>query len=448
MHIRRISRALPLAVLAVSLALAGCGSSPKREGKASSSGGSGGGGGSRGGGYYKDDGPPDRPPADLLLVPDAMPDLEPFASGPNKPYNVFGKNYVPDTSGRPYRVQGLASWYGKKFHGQKTSNGDIYDMYGMTAAHTTLPIPSYVRVTRVATGKSVLLRVNDRGPFHSDRIIDLSYTAAVKLGILGAGSAEVVVEHLMPDEIARIRADRAGESTQYASRGTATVAMLEASAAASSAPQAPAYVGAPRASAALAQRYAEARTQGEAGGASGQGYAAASGGYAGGASGGYDGAASAGAENVIAGFAADDKLPDDTIAAAAPVAFGTAPARVTELPPPAPAPAPAAPPTRQPAYPSASAASAGLAPPSTASAASSMTGVYLQLGAFSGQQNAEDLLGRLRNQLTDWTEPLRIVLVGNLHRVRIGPYADRVTAQLAANKLQQRVNMTAMIVTP
>jgi rare lipoprotein A len=406
MQIRRISRALPLAVLAVSLVLAGCGSSPKREGKASSSGGGSGGGGSRGGGYYKDDGPPDRPPADLLLVPDAMPDLEPFASGPNKPYNVFGKNYVPDTSGRPYRVQGLASWYGKKFHGQKTSNGDIYDMYGMTAAHTTLPIPSYVRVTRVATGKSVLLRVNDRGPFHSDRIIDLSYTAAVKLGILGAGSAEVVVEHLMPDEIARIRADRAGESTQYASRGTATVAMLEASAAASSAPQAPAYVGAP----------------------------------------------SAGADNVIAGFAADDKLPDDTIAAAAPVAFGMAPARVTELPPPAPAPGPAAPPTRQPAYPSASAASAGLVPPSTAGApasvASSMTGVYLQLGAFSGQQNAEDLLGRLRNQLTDWTEPLRIVLVGNLHRVRIGPYADRVTAQLAANKLQQRVNMTAMIVAP
>lgn len=431
MQIRRISRALPLAMLAVSLVLAGCGSSPKRESGASSGGG--GGGGSRGGGYYKDDGPPDRPPADLLLVPDAMPDLEPYASGPNKPYNVFGKNYVPDTSGRPYRVQGLASWYGKKFHGQKTSNGDIYDMYGMTAAHTTLPIPSYVRVTRVATGKSVLLRVNDRGPFHSDRIIDLSYTAAVKLGILGAGSAEVVVEHLMPDEIARIRADRAGESTQYASRGTATVAMLEASAAASSAPQAPAYVGAPRSSALLAQRYADA--------ASAQG-------YAGNAPTRSDGTPSAAADNVIAGFASGDTLPDDTIAAAAPVAFGTAPSRVTELPPPAPL--PVAQPARQPAYPSASAASAGLVPPSTAAAPSSavapMAGVYLQLGAFSGQQNAEDLLGRLRNQLTDWTEPLRIVLVGNLHRVRIGPYADRVTAQLAANKLQQRVNMTAMIV--
>ena len=391
MKIRRISHALPLAMVAISLLVAGCGSSPKREGSSASGGG---GGSSRGGGYYKDDGPPDRPPADLLLVPDALPAVEPLASGSNKPYNVFGKNYTPDTSGRPYRVQGLASWYGKKFHGQKTSNGDIYDMYGMSAAHTTLPIPSYVRVTRVATGKSVLLRVNDRGPFHSDRIIDLSYTAAVKLGILGAGSAEVVVEHLMPDEIARIRAERSGEQTEYASRAPATVAMLEASAAASSAAPAPAYINTP----------------------------------------------------MPAGFGSQESLPDDTIAAAAPIAFGPGPSRVEALPPPAPM-APRPVPAAQTAYPSASAASAGLATPSTASAPMS-DGVYLQLGAFSAQQNAQDLLGRLRGQLTDWAEPLRIVLVGNLHRVRIGPYADRVSAQLAANRLQQRVNMTAMIVTP
>lgn len=389
MQIRRISRALPLAMLAISLLIAGCGSSPKREGGSASSGG---GGSSRGGGYYKDDGPPDRPPSDLLLVPDALPAVEPLASGPNKPYNVFGKNYRPDTSGRPYRVQGLASWYGKKFHGQKTSNGDIYDMYGMSAAHTTLPIPSYVRVTRVATGKSVLLRVNDRGPFHSDRIIDLSYTAAVKLGILGAGSAEVVVEHLMPDEIARIRAERSGEQTEYASRAPATVAMLEASAAASSAAPAPAYVNTP----------------------------------------------------MPAGFDAQDSLPENTIAAAAPISFGPGPSRIEALPPPAPM-APRPVPAAQTAYPSASAASAGLATPGVASAPMS-DGVYLQLGAFSAQQNAQDLLGRLRGQLTDWAEPLRIVLVGNLHRVRIGPYADRVSAQLAANRLQQQVNMTAMIV--
>lgn len=157
--------------------------------------------GTKRGGYYKDDGPEANPPANLDKVPDAVPKLEPLASGANKPYNVFGKAYTPDVSGGPYKVQGRASWYGKKFHGNSTSNGERYDMYAMTAAHTTLPIPSYVRVTRVSNGKSVVLRVNDRGPFHSDRIIDLSYVAAYKLGMLGPGSSEVIVERIMPDQI-------------------------------------------------------------------------------------------------------------------------------------------------------------------------------------------------------------------------------------------------------
>lgn len=155
----------------------------------------------KGGGYYQDDGPDARVPANLDSIPDAVPRIEPLASGANKPYVVFGKRYVPDTSGQSYRKRGVASWYGKKFHGNKTSNGETYDMYAMTAAHTTLPLPSYVRVTRVANGRSVVLRVNDRGPFHSDRIIDLSYVAAHKLGIVGPGSAEVVVERIMPEEI-------------------------------------------------------------------------------------------------------------------------------------------------------------------------------------------------------------------------------------------------------
>lgn len=153
------------------------------------------------GGYYKDDGPHANPPSNLDKVPDAVPKIEPLASGPNKPYTIFGRQYVPDTSGSPYRAKGIASWYGRKFHGNSTSNGERYDMYAMTAAHPTLPIPSYVRVTRVVNGKTVVLRVNDRGPFHSDRIIDLSYVAAYKLGILGPGSAEVIVERIMPDEI-------------------------------------------------------------------------------------------------------------------------------------------------------------------------------------------------------------------------------------------------------
>jgi rare lipoprotein A len=160
------------------------------------------GGGRRGGAYYMDDGPEANPPANLDAVPDAVPRIEPLARGPNNPYTIFGQRYVPDTSGRPYRAQGPASWYGKKYHGKPTSNGERYDMYGMTAAHPTLPIPSYVRVTRVATGKTVVLRINDRGPFLGGRVIDLSYVAAHKLGVLAPGSAEVIVERIMPEQIA------------------------------------------------------------------------------------------------------------------------------------------------------------------------------------------------------------------------------------------------------
>jgi rare lipoprotein A len=149
-----------------------------------------------------DDGPEANPPANLDAVPDAVPRIEPMARGPNNPYSIFGQRYVPDTSGQPYRAQGPASWYGKKYHGKPTSNGERYDMYGMTAAHPTLPIPSYVRVTRVATGKTVVLRINDRGPFLGGRVIDLSYVAAHKLGVLSPGSAEVIVERIMPQQIA------------------------------------------------------------------------------------------------------------------------------------------------------------------------------------------------------------------------------------------------------
>ncbi|MCD8517422.1 MAG: septal ring lytic transglycosylase RlpA family protein [Burkholderiaceae bacterium] len=167
----------------------------------SSGGGSGGGWLSSSGGYYKDDGPPAQVPADIDNIPDAVPRIEPLARGPNRPYTVMGKRYVPDTTDRPYRKRGIASWYGRKFHGRKTSNGETYDMFAMTAAHTTLPIPSYVRVTSVSTGQSVIVRVNDRGPFLHNRVIDLSYAAAHRLGMVGPGSAEVVVERITPEQI-------------------------------------------------------------------------------------------------------------------------------------------------------------------------------------------------------------------------------------------------------
>ena len=152
------------------------------------------------GGYYKDDGPGERPPADLDQVADAQPKAEPLHRYANRPYQVFGREYVPLAFVQPYRQRGTASWYGKKFHGQRTASGEPYDMYAMTAAHPTLPIPSYARVTRVATGRSVIVRINDRGPFHQGRMIDLSYAAALKLGFAHLGSAEVELESIEPGQ--------------------------------------------------------------------------------------------------------------------------------------------------------------------------------------------------------------------------------------------------------
>jgi rare lipoprotein A len=164
--------------------------------------------GSGRGGYYKDDGPGENPPDDLHAVPDADPQVEPYSKWGNRPYVVFGQTYTPRTDAQPFKQRGIGSWYGKKFHGQKTSSGELYDMYKMTAAHPTLPIPSYVRVTNLVNNKQVILRVNDRGPFHSSRIIDLSYTAALKLGYLGKGSGELEVERLLPIHIAQIQKEK------------------------------------------------------------------------------------------------------------------------------------------------------------------------------------------------------------------------------------------------
>jgi rare lipoprotein A len=146
------------------------------------------------GGYYLDDGPGANPPADIDSIPDAVPRVEPLHKGAMRPYAVMGRNYVPMTALAPYRARGVASWYGRRYHGKQTSTGELYDMYGMSAAHPTLPLPSFVRVTSAANGRSVVVRVNDRGPFIDSRLIDLSYTAAHKLGIIAGGSALVEVE--------------------------------------------------------------------------------------------------------------------------------------------------------------------------------------------------------------------------------------------------------------
>jgi rare lipoprotein A len=151
------------------------------------------------GGYLAGDGPGADTPSNLDTIPDAVPRAEPLHRYANRQYSALGKTYIPLQVTGSYKERGIASWYGKKFHGQRTSIGETYDMYGMTAAHPTLPIPSYARVTSIATGKSVIVRVNDRGPFLHERIMDLSYVAAHKLGYINNGSAEVEVESIAVD---------------------------------------------------------------------------------------------------------------------------------------------------------------------------------------------------------------------------------------------------------
>lgn len=196
--------------------------------------------GSGRGGYYKDDGPGDNPPPDLASVPDAEVKLEAPLPRANRPYVVFGKTYTPIANDQPYTQTGYASWYGKKFQGQRTSSGERYDMYKMTAAHPTLPIPSFVRLTDVASGKQVIVRINDRGPFHGDRIIDISYTAALKLGMLEKGSHQLKLERLLPDEIARMQAAEKQGTAVVAAAAPAAAAVVVPVAAPAPAPVIPA----------------------------------------------------------------------------------------------------------------------------------------------------------------------------------------------------------------
>ena len=260
----------------------------------------------RGGGFYKDDGPADNIPDGLDDIPDAEAKWEPLHKPATRPYVVLGKKYVPNTAVTPYRARGIASWYGKKFHGQKTSIGEPYDMFAMTAAHPTLALPSYARVTSVHSGKSVVVRVIDRGPFHADRVIDLSYTAAYKLGLINGGSGLVEVEAIIPGE---------PTATAYAQ------------------------VSPPR----RATGHAE---------------------------------------------------PDDIELLAR---------RPTEEEKPAPIAA---------------------------------KGIYLQLGAFSSAENAENLKNHLQREL-DWlSEAMRINTGGGIHRLHLGPYADRSEADRVAEKIR------------
>ena len=181
-----IRKILPL--LTVAVLLAGCGTM-------------------RGGGYYQNDGPPKRSRVDLSSIAEPIPRPEPRSDSGNDPYIVFGKTYYPLRDAKNYRERGIASWYGRKFHGKRTSSGEPYDMYAMTAAHRTLPLPSYARVTNLRNGRAVIVRVNDRGPFLHNRLIDLSYAAALKLGIVSTGTGIVEVEALATETDVAVRAN-------------------------------------------------------------------------------------------------------------------------------------------------------------------------------------------------------------------------------------------------
>ncbi len=287
-----------------------------------------------GGGYYQDDGPGDNAPVDLAAIPDAEPKVEALHRFANNPYTVFGQDYRPARELRPFRQSGVGSWYGRKFHGQRTSSGEPYDMYAMTAAHPTLPIPSYARVTNATTKKSVIVRVNDRGPFHSGRIIDLSYTAAAKLGYVNQGSTQVEVELIIPQDMPAI------------------VAALRSQ----SAPP-PLAQPAPK----------------------------------------------------------EPKVADNR----------PAPPPVAERP---------------------LAAQAPASQPATIPVDTERGGIFLQLGAFSGRDNAENFRVRVYQQLSWLNKTVEIYQREGLFRLHLGPYRDRAEANAAAEQIRETLAFKPVVI--
>jgi peptidoglycan lytic transglycosylase len=208
---RALQRAVT--VMAAAFIVAGCATAPKSPP-------------ARPGGFYQDDGPPAQVPTDIMATPDAVPRIEPFHAGASRPYVALGRSYTPITDDRPLVQRGFASWYGRQFHGQRTSTGEIYDMFGMTAAHPTMPLPSYARVTNLANGVSVIVRVNDRGPFRDGCVVDFSDVVAVRPDIPATGTGEVEVQRLTHREIAA-----ASASTTLAAAPAAAAPTLSPSAA-------------------------------------------------------------------------------------------------------------------------------------------------------------------------------------------------------------------------
>ncbi|MDT9001921.1 septal ring lytic transglycosylase RlpA family protein [Paucibacter sp. APW11] len=312
-------------------------------------------------------------PPNLNQVPDAQPRLEAIRKGgPNKPYEALGQRYEPMTEDAPLVERGLASWYGKKFHGRPTSSGEVYNMYAMTGAHATMPIPSYARVRNPANGREVIVRINDRGPFHPGRIIDLSYTAALKLDVL-RGVSPVEVERITYEAIRTGAWQRGAVAPVYAAAeaagapSTVSTAML----ATESAP--------PSTASAVANTPSTASSNG---------------------------------------------LPQDLTPLTVSASIAAKPS--------------AAPPTVSAIAPNPQAAM----PLARASA----PGFWIQLGAFSRLDGAEQFRQKLLKEL-DWMGPLLAIFKeSSLHRLQAGPYASREDARQAAERVRLALALTPLVV--
>ncbi len=339
---------------------------------------------SSGGGYYRDDGPGDSPPPDLASIPDALAWNEPVRERNSRPYVVFGREYVPMTALAPFRERGVASWYGRRFHGMPTATGEPYDMYAMTAAHPTLPLPSYARVTSVADGRSVVVRVNDRGPFLRGRVMDLSYAAAARLGFIERGSGEVEIELLQVPDIS--------SPQMAAARARASVAAAPAAV-----PPAPAPIPAPAAAPAAV--------------------------------------ASPGPERL---------LVETTISASSPSASpsSTTPSSTPRSPTPAPAvPVPAAPSQLVAMAPLAGGADNRI------EVSDGAAGIYLQLGAFSSLESARLVETRLGREI-DWlADRLVVRSEQSLFKVQAGPWSARPEAEAAAARILREAGVPSFAVT-
>jgi len=382
------------------------------------------------------DGPEANPPANLDQVPDAIPQIEPIRiGGPNKPYEIDGRTYTPITDDRSVVDKGLASWYGKKFHGRRTASGEAYNMYAMTAAHKTLPIPSYARVRNPANGHEVIVRVNDRGPFAAGRVIDLSYTAALKLGVLG-GVQPVEVERITDEDIRTGAAFRRNPTYAQAPAPAAAAPVVAVGDVDRGSITAQSARGNPGASTARTPR--PARTQllppmpGDVVVASADAARAA-------------GGAPVATVDLGAAAAADvppPPAPDAPPDAAAAAAALPPPAGVV-LPPPVagPAPAPA------PAPVAAAAASAPDVHEERGRAETTAgAGFWVQLGAYRERNGALDFQHRLIDS-QPWLAPLLAVFSDRgLNKLQAGPYPSREEARSVAERIRLALQLVPTIV--